>query len=144
MGVLGEEKHVDSHIHVIKDMYKGVRIRVRIVEGNSDDFPIDISLHQGSALSPFLCTLVLDDLTQGIQDEVHGALYLVMIIFLINETMERANDKLEQWGDTFKVRGFRLSRYRLSEGNSGLGDKVTIGHVAIPRVEKFRYLGSII
>ena len=57
-----------SYIEVSKDMYAGVRTRVRTLGGK--DFPIDIRLHQGSALSFFSSTMVMDELTRGIQDEV--------------------------------------------------------------------------
>jgi len=66
-----EEKRVSpAYIRVTKDMYEGGRTRVRTPGGVSNDFAIGMGLHQGSALSPFLFTLVLDELTRGIQDEV--------------------------------------------------------------------------
>ena len=43
-----------KYTRVIRDMYEGVRTGVRTVIGDMEDFPIDIGLHQGSALSPFL------------------------------------------------------------------------------------------
>jgi len=33
---------------VIKDMYNGVRTKVRTLVDDADDFPIDIELHQGA------------------------------------------------------------------------------------------------
>ena len=45
-----EEKGVSmEYTRVIRDMYEGVRTRVRTVIGHTEDFPIDIGLHQGSA-----------------------------------------------------------------------------------------------
>ena len=41
------------HIRVIKDMYEGGMTKVMTPGGVSDDFKVGISLHQGSALSPF-------------------------------------------------------------------------------------------
>ena len=65
------EKRVSpAHIRVIKDMYKGGRTSVRIPGEVSNDFEVSLGVHQGSALSPFLFALVLDELTRGIQDEV--------------------------------------------------------------------------
>ena len=62
-----EEKRVSpAYIRVIKDMYEGGRTRVRTPGGVSEDFAVSMGLHQGSALSPFLFTLVLDELTRGI------------------------------------------------------------------------------
>jgi len=59
------------------------------------------------------------------------------------------NKKLKRWRDTLETKGFKLSRSKylkckFSEEESGIKHKVYIGSVAIPRVEKFIYLGSII
>ena len=43
-----------AYMRVIKDMYSGVWARVRTLVEDTEDFPIDIRLHQGSALSPFI------------------------------------------------------------------------------------------
>ena len=72
-------------------------------------------------------------------------------IVLIDETKEGVNTKLEQWRDTLEAKGFRLStsktKYlhcRFNAGESGIANKVAIEGAVIPRVERFRYLGSII
>ena len=61
------------------------------------------------------------------------------------------NVKLEHWRDTLEARGFRLSRSkteylhcRFSADEGGGAGKVAIEGAIIPRVERFRYLGSII
>ena len=50
------EKHKipTKYITLIKDMYKDVTTFVRTCDGNTTDFPINIGLHHGSALSPYL------------------------------------------------------------------------------------------
>ena len=37
----------ETYLRVIKDMYDGVRTRVRTLVGNTNEFPIDIELQQG-------------------------------------------------------------------------------------------------
>jgi len=59
-----------EYTRVIRDMYEGVRTKVRTVIGDTKDFSIHIGLHKGSALSHFLFTTVMDELTREIQDEV--------------------------------------------------------------------------
>jgi len=44
-------------------MYDGVRTRVGTLVRGKDDFLIDVGLHQGLALSPFLFNIVMDKLT---------------------------------------------------------------------------------
>ena len=77
-------------------MYEGVRTRVRTVAGDTADFSVDIELHQGSALSPFLFNIVVDEITKGTQDELPWCILFVDNIVLIDETREGVNAKLEQ------------------------------------------------
>ena len=72
-------------------------------------------------------------------------------IVLIDKAMDGVNQKLEWQRDTLEAIGFKLSRSkieylkcRFSGGEGSNEDEVSLGHVPIPKVEKFRYLGSII
>jgi len=71
-------------------------------------------------------------------------------IALIDEPKDGLNEKLEKWRHNLEFRKFRLSRSKteyLRCGFSGVerdGGEITMGGVVIPRVEKFKYLGSIV
>ena len=80
-----------AYMRVIKDMYNGVRTIVRTLVGDMDDFHIDIGHHQWSVLSHFLFTIVMDELTREIQDEIFAN-----DIVLIDETREGVHTKLER------------------------------------------------
>jgi len=70
MGVLRKKRGIKEYIRAIRDMYKSAKTSVKTTAWDTEVFPIDIGLHQGSALSPFLFAIVLDELTKDIQDEV--------------------------------------------------------------------------
>ena len=71
-------------------------------------------------------------------------------IVLINKTRDGLNAKLERWRHSLESKGFRLSRSKteyLRCGFSGVerdDGEVTMGGVVVPRVEKFKYLGTIV
>ncbi|XP_070026343.1 secreted RxLR effector protein 78-like [Nicotiana sylvestris] len=48
------------YVMAIKDMYDRSKTQVRTVGGDSEPFPIEMGLHQGSALSPFLFAVMMD------------------------------------------------------------------------------------
>ena len=52
-----------AYIRIVKDMYDVAITSVRTYGGMIEDFLIKINLHQGSSLSPYLLTLVLDGCT---------------------------------------------------------------------------------
>jgi len=131
-------------------MYEGVKTSVNTLASDIEYFSIDIGLHQGSALSPFLFTIVMDELTREIQDKISWCMLFADDIVLIDDTREGLNDKLEKWRYILKSKGLRLSRsktkylrcgFNMVEGDGG---EVTVGGVAIPTVDKFKYLESII
>ena len=51
-------------------MYDDVVTSVRACDGETSDFPINVGLHQGSTLSPYIFTLVMDEVTNSIQGEI--------------------------------------------------------------------------
>ena len=55
-----------------------------------------MSLHQGSALSPFLFTLAMNELTKGIQNGLLWCMLFVDDIALVDESRQGVNNKLEQ------------------------------------------------
>jgi hypothetical protein len=64
--VFQKHKVSSKYITLIKDMYDNVVISGRISDGDTNDFSINIGLHQGSALSPYLFALVMDEVTRDI------------------------------------------------------------------------------
>jgi hypothetical protein len=64
---LQKHKVSSKYNTLIKDMYDNVVTSVRTSDGGTNDFPMNIGLHQGSALSPYLFALVMDEITRDIQ-----------------------------------------------------------------------------
>jgi hypothetical protein len=63
------QKHKVSikYITLIKDMYNNVVTSVRTSDRDINNLSINIGLQQGSALSPYLIALVMDEVTRDIQ-----------------------------------------------------------------------------
>ena len=73
------EKHnvPTKYITLIKDMYKNVMTL---------DFSINIDLHQGSALSPYLFALVMDEVTRDIQGDISWCMLFADDVVLVDES----------------------------------------------------------
>jgi hypothetical protein len=64
---LKKHKVSSKYITLIKDMHDNIVTSVQTSDGDTNDFPINIELHQGLALSPYLFALVMDEVTRDIQ-----------------------------------------------------------------------------
>ncbi|GKF54896.1 retrovirus-related pol polyprotein LINE-1 [Tanacetum coccineum] len=91
-------------------MYEGARTCVRTPTGNSEYFPVDVGLHQGSAISPYLFALILDELSRGIQESIPWCLIFADDIVLVSDTPDGLNGRLEQWREMLEDKGLRVSR----------------------------------
>jgi len=66
-------------------------------DGNTDYFSIKIVLHQGSALSPYLFALVMDEVTRNIQWDIPWCMLFADNVVLVDESQAGVNRKLELW-----------------------------------------------
>jgi Reverse transcriptase (RNA-dependent DNA polymerase) len=67
-------------------MYTNVVTCVRAYDGEFDIFPIKIGLHQGSALSLYIFTLVMDEITKDIQENISWCMLFADDVVLIDES----------------------------------------------------------
>jgi hypothetical protein len=91
-------------------MYDRVVTSVRTTDGGTNVFPINIGLHQGSALSPYLFALVIDEVTRDIQGGIPWCMLFADDVVLIDESRKGVNRKLELWRQTLESKGFRISK----------------------------------
>jgi hypothetical protein len=64
--VLQKHKISSKYITLIKYMYDNIVTSAQTSDGDTNNFLINIGLHQGSNLSPYLFALVIDEVTRGI------------------------------------------------------------------------------
>ena len=83
---LDNHKVPTKYVWLIKDMYNNVVTRVRTSDGDTDDFSIRIGLHQGSALSPYLFALVMDEVTRDIQGDIPWYMLFADDVVLVDES----------------------------------------------------------
>ena len=106
MGVFGEERGVGGVYTSYQGYVRWTKTSVRSSAGGTEYFLIDIGLHRGSVLSPFLFTIVMDELTSEIQDEVPWCMLFADDLVLIDEIGVGLNDKLKKWRHTLESREF--------------------------------------
>ncbi|XP_071699213.1 uncharacterized protein [Rutidosis leptorrhynchoides] len=134
------------YINVIRDMYEGAKSCVRTPMGNTEVFPIEVGLHQGSALSPFLFALILDGLSRGIQECILWCLIFADDIVLVSDSKEELNRRLEQWRVALESNGLHISRQKteyLSCDFDRNDDELVRSIIDKLREERLRWFGHV-
>ena len=86
-----------SYVRAIHDMYSRSTTFVRTAIGDTEDFLVEIGLHQGSSLSPYLFALIMDQIICDIRDGIPWCMFFADDIVLVAESRIELNAKLDRW-----------------------------------------------
>ena len=82
-------------VRSVRSVYEGAKTRVRVHTQLSELFEIKVVMHQGSVLSPFVFTMVVDVVTEFAREGALSELYADDLV-LMSETIEGLRIKLKK------------------------------------------------
>ncbi|KAK3568759.1 hypothetical protein QTP86_016289 [Hemibagrus guttatus] len=100
----------EKYVRVVQDMYERSRTVVRCAVGQTVEFKVEVGLHQGSALSPFLFAIVMDQLAEEVRQESPWTMMFADDIVICSESREQVEENLERWRFVLERRGMKVSR----------------------------------
>ncbi|KAK3542704.1 hypothetical protein QTP86_034787 [Hemibagrus guttatus] len=86
----------EKYVRVVQDMYERSRTVVRCAVGQTEEFNVEVGLHQGSALSPFLFAIVMDQLLEEVRQESPWTMMFADDIVICSESREQVEENLER------------------------------------------------
>ncbi|XP_064072281.1 uncharacterized protein LOC135193495 [Vanessa tameamea] len=130
-------------------MYRGSCTYVRSPAGNTDQFSVAVGMHQGSALSPYLFLLIIDALTEDIQEEAPWCMLFADDIALVSEDGPEIQSRLEYWQQKLENVDLKIGRTKTEYMFCDFGglsgpEAIALDGVALPVCSDFRCLGSLI
>ncbi|KAK3548037.1 hypothetical protein QTP70_003054 [Hemibagrus guttatus] len=138
---------VEKYVRVVQDMYERSRTVVRCAVGQTEEFNVEVGLHQGSALSPFLFAIVMDQLSEEVRQESPWTMMFADDIVICSESREQVEENLERWRFALERRGMKVSRskteYMCVNEREGSGT-VRLQGEEVKKVQEFKYLGSTV
>ncbi|KAK3511474.1 hypothetical protein QTP70_008953 [Hemibagrus guttatus] len=137
----------EKYVRVGQDMYERSRTVVRCAVGQTEEFNVEVGLHQGSALSPFLFAIVMDQLSEEVRQESPWTMMFADDIVICSESREQVEENLERWRFALERRGMKVSRskteYMCVNEREGSGT-VRLQGEEVKKVQEFMYLGSTV
>ncbi|KAK3571544.1 hypothetical protein QTP86_013177 [Hemibagrus guttatus] len=97
----------EKYVRVVQDMYERSRTVVKCAVGQTEEFNMKVGLHQGSALSPFLFAIVMDQLSEEVRQESPWTMMFADDIVICSESREQVEENLERWRFALERRGMR-------------------------------------
>ena len=95
----------EKYVKLIQDMYRGCQTKVGSAAGETGSFNVDVGLHQGSALSPYLFLILMDVLTEGVRKGVPESMMFADDIVLCGGREVDMTEYLDTWRKSLEERG---------------------------------------
>ena len=99
-------EETESPSKILYNMYNDIVTSVRTSDVDTDDFSIKIGLHQGSALSPYLFTMVMNEVTRDIQGDISWCMPFADDVVLVEDNWTGINRKLKSCEADFGIERF--------------------------------------
>ncbi|KAK3538108.1 hypothetical protein QTP70_029820, partial [Hemibagrus guttatus] len=112
----------EKYVRVVQDMYERSRTVVRCAVGQTEEFKVEMGLHQGSALSPFLFAMVMDQLSEEVRQESPWTMMFADDIVTCNESREQVEENLERWRFALERRGIKFGEWIQTQNTSPIMD----------------------
>ena len=138
----------EAEARMVEVMYERTKGRVVVGSGLSEEFPVNIGLRQGSALSPLLFIMVMEIISRKIstKDILRKMMYADDLA-ITAESKQDLQEVLEEWKGVFEKHGLRMGlekteviwvEHQREELNIRLDGK------EIKQVGGFVYLGGMV
>ncbi|KAK3540053.1 hypothetical protein QTP70_023811 [Hemibagrus guttatus] len=137
----------EKYVRVVQDMYERSRTVVRCAVGQTEEFKVEVGLHRGSALSPFLFAIVMDHLSEEVRQESPWTMMFADDIVICSESREQVEENLERWRFVLERRGMKVSRSKteyMCVNERERSGTVRLQGEEVKKVQEFKYLGSTV
>ena len=121
------------------------------ISGKSEEINIKVGLHQGSALSPLLFIIIIDVITEDLEEETPWAMLFADDLVLCAEDRDTLEKRLEKWREVMESAGLKLSRLKTEYlppvgefGDITMKEYNSSERAKLPKCEQFKYLGTTI
>ena len=106
---LRRQRVPEKLINQVMLLYQRARSRVRTVAGTSESFEINVGVHQGSALSPLLFIIVMEEASKECRKGTPWELLYADDLVLTAESKDEVINMFRKWRDDVEKRGLKIN-----------------------------------
>ena len=127
-------------------MYKESETQIRTPADRSESSIVTVGVHQGSALSPFIFTIIMDTLTDNVRKRASEDMMFTDDVVLCGRERKVEEDQLEGWRRSLEDYGLKVNREKTEYLRMQAGDRdegeIELREVKLKGLREFKYLGS--
>ena len=136
-------------VKVVTSLYRQCYTKVACGEGESETVGIQVGLHQGPVLSPFLFAVVINTISITVRRGLPTELLYADDLAITAESKEELEERLQSWQRALEAKGLKVNcrKTEVLVSCKGVPEQVQVedSHGSeLEQVDKFCYLGSTV
>ena len=116
-------------VRAVMRLYEGAKTKVKVGNGMSDGFSVEVGVHQGSVLSPFLFAIVMDVLCEDVKEGLLFEILYADDLVLMADSMEELRMKFDKWKGAIEKKGLKVNLSKTKVMVSGVGGVKVVSKV---------------
>ena len=96
-------------VRAVMSPYHGIETKVRVGSELSQEFLVQVGVHQGSVLLPLLFAIAVDVISENAREGLMNEILYVNGLVLMSENIENLKEKFLKWKETFESKGFKVN-----------------------------------
>ena len=96
-------------VKAVMSLYDGLRTKVRVGSGLSEEFGVRVGVHQGSVISPLIFAIVVDAVTEQARKGILNEILYADDLVLMSENLEDLRKRFQRWRGALESKGMKVN-----------------------------------
>ena len=96
-------------VGAVMSLYHGTKTKVRVGSELSQEFSVQVGVHQGSVLSPLLFAIAVHIISENPREGLMNEILYADDLVLMSESMENRKEKFLKWKEAFESKGLKVN-----------------------------------
>ena len=108
--VMRKKSLLEVIVRAVMSLYHGAKTKVRGETESSEEFSVQVDVHQGSRLSPLLFAIAVDVISENAREELINEILYADDLVLMGESIENLKiEKFLKWKEAFESKGLKVN-----------------------------------
>ena len=96
-------------VKAVMSLYEGLRTKVKVGSGLSEEFEVRVGVHQGFVISPLIFAIAVNAVTEQARKGLLNEILYANDLMLMSEILDDLRDRFQRWRGALESKGMKVN-----------------------------------